>query len=185
MMTLSVYLMALDSEEERDKLTLIYEKYYKMMRGVALRYMKDTGAEDDIVHEAILKIIDHIDGIDLENEQSTKCFICTVVKNKARDWWRKETRLDVSDITEEEYQLTDEEMTPLDAILSRDGYEKILGYIGELSDVYKDVCNLKFVCGMKEREIAEVLGITPKNVSVRIVRGRQKLIARIREENHD
>jgi len=37
MMTLSVYLMALDSEEERDKLTLIYEKYYKMMRGVALR----------------------------------------------------------------------------------------------------------------------------------------------------
>ena len=107
------------------------------------------------------------------------------MKNKARDWWRKETRLDVSDITEEEYQLTDEEMTPLDTILSRDGYEKILGYIGELSDVYKDVCNLKFVCGMKEREIAEVLGITPKNVSVRIVRGRQKLIARIREENHD
>ena len=186
MLDISLYLMTLETEEQRDKLTRIYEKYYTFMRCCALRYAKDTGAEDDIVHEAVLKIIDHMDKIDLEQDIPAKCFLSTVVKNKARDWWRKESRRIAVDIDEEEFRVADEGIMPMDAVLSKDGYERLVGYITELGDTYRDVCNLKYICGLKEREIAEVLGISAKNVSVRIVRGRQKLIERIRKEDgHD
>lgn len=186
MLILSVYLLALETEEERDKLTRIYEKYYTFMRCCALRYAKDTGAEDDIVHDSILKIIDHMDKIDLDRDDAAKCFLSTVVKNKARDWWRKETRRIAVDIDEEEFRVADDGLMPMDAVLSQEGYERLVGYITELNDTYRDVCNLKYICGLKEREIAECLDLSPKNVSVRIVRGRQKLMERIRKESgHD
>lgn len=58
--------------------------------------------------------------------------------------------------------------------------------IRSLPDTYRLVCELKYIHGCKEREIADILNLTVKNVSVRIVRGRKKLIHMLREgENND
>ena len=65
--------------------------------------------------------------------------------------------------------------------MTKDGYEQLIRYIGEMSDTYREVCQLRFICGLKEREIAEALGITQKNVTARIARGRRQLIEKIKE----
>ena len=107
------------------------------------------------------------------------------MKNKARDLWRKENRASISDITEIEIESESDEDYPINGILSREGYEQLLRFINELSDTYKDVCRLKFICGLSEKAIAESLDITVKNVSVRTARGRKILIERIKEARNE
>ena len=51
----------------------------------------------------------------------------------------------------------------------------ILKTIDSLSDIYQSVCKLKYVNGLKEREIAEVLDLPLKTVSLRIFRGKKIL----------
>ena len=185
MLAFTVFLASLDSEEERDKLTLIYEKYYPNMLRTARRYTRNSGAEGDIVHDSVLKIIRNLEKIDLHNENSASCFIMTIVRNTAKDWLKYEAIRMSADVDEQEFRLSDENAVPLNSVLEKEGYNRLIGYISELNDTYRDACNLKFVCGLKDKEIAEVLGITEKNVSVRITRGRHKLIARIKEEHHE
>ena len=181
MLELSLYLLSLETEAERDKLTLIYTRYLSFMYKVARKYSNHYGNEDDIVHESILKIIDNLGKIDLDNELASKCYIRTIVKNKARDLWRKENRVGMCGIEEVEFALEDEAELPVDSLLTKDGYEQLIGYIGDMSDTYREVCQLRFICGLKEREIAEALGITQKNVTARIARGRRQLIEKIKE----
>ena len=66
--------------------------------------------------------------------------------------------------------------------MTEDGYQKLIECIHALGDTYREVCDLKFVSGYREREIAEILGISEKNVSVRIFRGRRKLIEMLKEK---
>ena len=183
MLELSLYLLSLETEAERDKLILIYTRYLSFMYKVAGKYSNHYGNEDDIVHESILKIIDNLDKIDLNNEIASKCYICTIVKNKARDFWRKENRVGMCGVEEVEFALEDEAELPVDSLLMKEGYERLVNYIGDMSDTYREVCQLKFICGLKEKEIAEILGITQKNVSVRIARGRRQLIEKIKEDH--
>jgi len=185
MLELSLYLMALDDDGDRDKLNILYERYLPLMYKVARKFSNHYGNEDDIVHDAVLKIIEHLDQIHLDKDAATKCYICTIVKNKALDQWRKENRVSVSDITEIEIESQRDEDSPVDTVLNSEGYEQLVRYISELSDTYKDVCRLKFICGLSEKAIAESLDISVKNVSVRTARGRKMLIKRIKEAQNE
>lgn len=183
MFVLSFYLMAIDSDEAKDKLTRIYTDYYSSMRAVAHNLVSKYNSiiEEDILHDSIITIIDNLHKINLNNPVSTKCFVCTIVRHKAIDWLKREKRIQFDDYDQPEYQIEDIDPMPLDVIVSKEGYEFLLQCINELSDTYKDVCNLKFVCKMKEKDIASLLGLTLSNVSVRIARGRKQLIAKILE----
>ena len=56
MISISVLLCSLETEEDRDKLSAIYEKYLPLMSFVACRYVGRYNAEEDVVHDAIITI---------------------------------------------------------------------------------------------------------------------------------
>ena len=70
----------------------------------------------------------------------------------------------------------------LDIVINEESYEIILKAIDNLSDTYQLVCKLKYINGLKEREIAEVLDLPAKTVSLRIFRGKQILRESLKKE---
>ena len=73
----------------------------------------------------------------------------------------------------------------LDIVINEESYGIILKAIDNLSDTYQAVCKLKYINGLKEREIAEVLDLPEKTVNQRIFRGKQILReALIKEQLH-
>jgi RNA polymerase sigma-70 factor (ECF subfamily) len=72
----------------------------------------------------------------------------------------------------------------LSEIISKEGYQRLIALIEEMSDTYKDVMKLRFVLGFSNDEIADLLEITKKNVEVRISRGRAMLIEMLRKEEY-
>jgi RNA polymerase sigma-70 factor (ECF subfamily) len=123
----------------------------------------------------VLKIINSLDAIDVDNPFTTKSFVYSITKNKAIDYLRQKNRYEVVDIEDIEYSLEDNLLPPLESLLNKDIYERLIGYILSLDDIYKNVCQLKYINEMTEAEIAKVLDLSPKAVNSRIFRGRQIL----------
>ncbi len=175
------YLSIVNSDTEKEKIIYIYENYYSYMAYKAGQYLKNKQDIEDIVHNSMIKIIDNLDLIDTEDEVKSKCFCGVIAKNKAIDFIKAKDNqnLSLNELITEDY--TDD--NPEDLFITRESYNIILETIKSMSDVYRDVCMLKYVNGLKEREIALILDLSPKNVSLRIFRGKQLLRDALRREN--
>jgi len=179
---ISFYLCAIENEAERDKLAIIYDEYLSSMSRTAHKYVGKYQADGDVVHNAILKIIDNLHRINLNDKAATYSYVCRVTYSCAIDWLRHERKFLAEDIDKMEYMIESDVPPPVEQVMSKDGYQHLVQCIRSLKDTYRTACELKFLCGMKEREIAETLGITEKNAGVRIVRGRQALIKMLMED---
>ena len=166
---------ALDTEAKRNKLEVIYTTYLDTMSKAAHKYVGMYQMDEDIVHEAIMKLIDNLDKIDLDNELSTGCYVRIVTECCAKDWLRREKHYQTDNLDDYDYMVDTGEPLPLDLVVSDEAYAYLVNCIRSLKDTYRSACELKYVVELKEREIADVLGISEKNVSVRIYRGRMIL----------
>lgn len=186
MLAPSFYLQSIEDEESIDKLSWIYANYLKAMLFTAKKYVGAYQAEEDVVHDAIFKIIDNLEHVDPSEPAKSKNYVCIIVKSCAIDWLRKHKNYNEVELDSCTYDIESTEPSPIDQILTQEGYNNLVDYIRSLPDTYRLPCELKFIYGFKDAEIAEILNITQKNVSVRIVRGKQKIIQMLKEgENND
>ena len=89
MFALSFYLQLIEDEESKDKLSWIYENFLNVMLYTAKKYVGQYQAEEDVVHDAVLKIIDNLEHVDISNPAKSKNYVCIIVKSCAIDWLRK------------------------------------------------------------------------------------------------
>jgi len=64
-----------------------------------------------------------------------------------------------------------------DTIAERQEQEELLAAIGQLSGKQRDVIGLKFGGGLTNQRIAQILGVSPTSVGVRLYRGLRRLRA--------
>ncbi len=167
---LLLYLSLVRTDRDKQKVQRVYEQYYGLMMYIASRYCPQRSDAEDVVHDAIVKIIRHIDCVDVSDETRTKAFCVTVVKHTALDRLKsKEAQV----ISMEDFQETPAQTT--DFAITKDAYEDLVRAIRALDDCYRTVLTLKYGNDMTDRQIASLLGLSEKAVSVRLSRGRQKL----------
>ncbi len=179
---LSFYLSMVKTQDDRDKVTFIYENFYPLMKYVAVGYVKRNEDAEDIVQESMISIIECIDKISISDQNRLKNLCAIVARNKAIDFLRASGNrclpLDDAPVLP-----ADDGDIPEKTVVIKESYDLILKAINGLSDTYRDVCLLKYVNQLKEKEIALLLNLSPKAVSMRIFRGKQILREAIRKEN--
>lgn len=164
------YLSLVGTSQDKQKVQRIYEQYYGLMMHIANRYYPQRSDAEDVVHDAIVKIIKHLACIDTNDQKRTRAFCVTVVKHTALDRLKaKETNV----ISMEDFQ--EASANAHDFAIDKDTYADLVNAIRALDDLYRIVLTLKYVNDMADKEIATLLGISEKTVSVRLTRGRQKL----------
>ena len=153
------------------------------MRAVARRILGGDAFADDCVQEAFLKAFQKI--TTFEGRSSLKTWLHRITVNEALMRLRAQKRLDERPI--------DELMPDFDAnacrieapwpymanaeeILERQGTRALVtAKIHELPDSYRIVLLLRDIEELDTAEVAELLGITPGNVKVRLHRARSAL----------
>lgn len=163
-----IYLSMLEDPEERDKFQILYQTYKKLMFYVANRILGDTRDTEDVVHQAFVKILEHMDKISDPNCPQTRHFIVTVVERKAIDLYR--SRSNHPQVTLEEPVCPGQLAGPEEGC-GGDLARAIL----QLPARYRQVLLLRYDSGYSEREIAQMLSMTPANVKKTIQRAKHKL----------
>ena len=84
-----IFLMMIDTSEDKRKFTVLYEKYRHLMQKVAADVLNDRFLAEDAVHNAFVSLAAHMDKIGNPDSLQTKRYLITITKNAAIDIYRK------------------------------------------------------------------------------------------------
>ena len=165
-----MYLQVIETNEEKRKFVIIYEKYRYLMFKVANDVLNDKYWAEDAVHEAFVKVAYHMEKIGEPDARETKRFLITITKNTAIDIYRKRNRQMKVEISTEILEKREEVF-----YVETETDNRILDILKNLPDKYRDVFLLKYSSNLDNYEVAEVLGLTEGTVRQRISRGKKMI----------
>ena len=167
---LVLYLSMLENEDDKLTFTEIYETLKQRCYHVALRITKNSNLAEDAVHEAFISVIKHKDSIFRLSCEKRASKIVIITKNKAIDIIRVENRHNHTPFNDEIISPHNLDIGKI--IEDSESYSHLLNCISKLPEKYKSVAEMRYVLDMNNVEIAELLGIKPQAVSMRINRAK-------------
>ena len=180
---LTFYLSLLIDEPSQSKFEQLYRQYRHTMFWTAQRILQDQAAAEDAVHDAFLRILDHLEQISLENCNKTRAFIVIIVRNIALDMVRKRKKLAEADLEEHQNIPADRLSDPEQILLDHESSEAILQAIKKMKQIYVDILTLHVLYQYSSQDIARLLNLSPANVRVRLHRGRRQLAEILKEDD--
>lgn len=138
---------------------------------------------DDVCMQTFLKAFMHIDAFDPEKGEF-RTWLYTIGWNSALDHIGKKKRdsenMPTSSIDSESVsaakRITAEESTMDEKLGYQEDYEKVLRYIEQLDERYRDIARDRFIGECEYSEIAENYGLGINTVKTRIKRAREALM---------
>ena len=176
---ISIYLSVIESEEDRSKFEKAYIANRDMMYNTAFRILNNVAASEDAVHDAFLATANVFDKISHLSDNAIRNYLFIVVRNAALKI-SKQQSFEITDENELSEQVPDISDIETD-FEDRELQKKVFSLVKALDNKYSDILMMKFFYDMKDREIAEVTGLTLEAVKSRIHRGREILKSQIKE----
>jgi len=167
MALLGLYLSMLETEQERNRMSEVYEAYRNTCLFVAKSYLEDDDwLAEDAVHNAFLTLISEKQLLTLPDNR-LKAIILTIVKRRAIDLFRQKTRNITENLDDIEFMPSKEESVELQISTSEE-YEKLIQLISDLKEPYRSIMHLKYFAELSNTKIGEYLGITNRQVEVHV-----------------
>jgi RNA polymerase sigma-70 factor (ECF subfamily) len=168
------------THEERDKAEHIYRKYGSLMMMLAVSTLHDTRQAEDIVQQAMQRVMGHLPKIDLNDEAKTRNFLLIIVRNLCKDFFREENKspLYLNEVEEPR----DSTPSAESSFIISEQYETARNCLLDMGQSYFDILELKAEYELSTQEIADILKISPENVRIRLHRARQHVTAILRKD---
>ncbi|MEF9921453.1 MAG: sigma-70 family RNA polymerase sigma factor [Anaerovoracaceae bacterium] len=170
------YLAMIDTEEDKRKFERIYLAYKQTMYYAANRILKNTHTSEDAVHQAFIRIINHLEKINENECHKTRAFLVVITEHIAIDIYRKQKKESTLSYDELEIYVADTHVE------SYEETDELTAVFEKLPVNYSTVLRLKFSQGYSDSVISEILNITEENVRKRISRAKKKLAQLLQKE---
>jgi len=180
-----IFLLAFSTEEELNKFEYLFNKYKKLLLYKANGILRDYSLAEDATSEAFIRVYKNLHKIDDVDSNQTISFLVTIVTNVAITMVNKEKGRNTTPVDfEETFSNKSDDFNLEESIVSKSNTSEILLCIDQLKDELKAPFLLKYAHELSHKEIAEVLGISENNVTVRIHRAKAKLANIMQKEGH-
>lgn len=153
----------------------LYRRYRSPMFRVALAVLRDEGLAEDAVQQAFLRIFQNFEKIDWEDCNKTKSFIVILVRNAAIDLYRRRKREKVISFEELERPLPDWENPVDEQVISSLEGEEAARLLARMDEKHRNLLVLRYYHGYRNKEIAQLLGMTQAQVALGLHRGKERL----------
>lgn len=155
----------------------IYTVFYNKVLHVAQSITRDIYLAEDVLQEAFLKIYQNLD--QMKDIEKLGAWIATITTRTAIDFLRKEKKYPMSSMDEIIFYLENPDASTEEMAWTHLLKEQIEQHIDQLKPEYRQVIELRYHKGLKEKEIETELNITKSTVKTRLYRARQTLKAQI------
>ncbi len=163
---LMFYLQMIETPEDRSKFEKMYMTYRGLMYYVAYDVLKNEQDAEDAVHQAFVKIAEHIEKVGDPICDKTKSYLVTIVENKALDQYRQINRHEMVEYNDKNIGLQVEYSGSFD----------LANCLAQLKPKYRHVLILKYRHGYTNKEVAQLLDTTEFNVKKIEQRAKAKLL---------
>ncbi len=159
-----IYLMMIDTPEDRSKFEHIYTTYYDSMMGISMNILRNPTDAEDAVHQTFLRIAETIETIDVSIPKRLKGLISLMTEQSAIDLYRYHRRHPVLDSDSQK-----------GIVIEYTGLGILSVCLARLPANYRTVLLLKYHYGYNTKEIGRFLGLSESNVYKQLQRAKKKL----------
>lgn len=176
------YLMLIEDDNDRIKFEKLYLQYRLKMQYVAYEILQDEHEAENIVHDTFVTLIGVLDHVDESDCCKAWNYIVTILKNKCFNYLKRTKRLC---FYEDGFKELSDETDINESCVRKELSELVAGLIQKLDYPEKEVILLQYYNGLKGKEIAEILGLSPVNVRQIAKRARQKLMRSLQKMGYE
>lgn len=170
-----------DLSVDRDALVAeLFQQEGAALVRMARIFTDDRNAAEDLVQEAFIRL--HRNAHRIKDPEKVAPYLRSIVLNLARDHNRRGL---VSLRHQEALPAPSTPEAPEDRIEASDDERRVLKGLRSLPPRQRDCMVLRFYFELKEREIAETLGISPNSVKTHCRRGMAALRDRLETDDDD
>ncbi|MBR4861123.1 MAG: RNA polymerase sigma factor [Firmicutes bacterium] len=159
----------------------IVDEYRESLIFFLYRYVGDLHAAEDLAEDVFVEVLLHPKRFRFQC--ALKTWIFTIGRNKAVDFLRKTSRLQVVPLDEAERLA---EVSNLeDAVLGSEEKHLLNGALGEISEDYRMALHLVYFEDLSHEEAARVMKKNRKQVENLVYRGKQSLRKILEREGYE
>lgn len=171
--------------QDCEKWERLFTKYNKKLYYWAYNQLHNQHDAEDVLQNTFIKVSQNLDHIDEEDERKTFNYLITILNNEIKDHIKHESKKPFD---------TDEIDDMIPAVLGNDQSEVERTVItkAELHDVYRYAMSMdekygrpflmRYFNGVSIQELSEIMGESPRKLSLWISRAKKKIIDYIQRE---
>lgn len=169
-MMLPVFITFILSDDERNLLEILFEQYEGSVYHLSLQILRNQADAEDNTIQVFINLSKMLHRIEPDiASKRNKAFIYTVTKYDALDLYRKRrSHIDKTRMIQAEPYIND---IPLDDF----HYNSLVADMKIVSEQDTDLLILKYVIGLKSREIAGITGLSTGSVELRLHRAKKRM----------
>jgi len=148
------------------------------MMYIALKILKNNELAEEVVQDALVKILINIEDISDIDCRQTKSWVILITKRTALDKYKYEKlRKHESDAFLENVDLENESLE--NQAIQNIQVEEVVSGLRLLDEKYAEVLILRYYFGYSDSKLAKHFGLTPAAVRKRCERGKKKLLGNL------
>lgn len=161
-------------ERVEEEFLRAYDNYASMiLRHIYFR-VSDKSLAEDLTQETFFKAWRAIISNDYKKKSSFKSFLYKIANNLVIDYYRQKSKkyISLEEIEEKSMAYEARQKDEINAAFDKKMIER---YLSELDENERQILLYRYVDDLKVKEISEITGKTPNNISVIIHRALKKL----------
>ena len=169
-------IQTIDDESDKNKLSEIYIKHQALFFYKSLNLVRNNDTADDIIQEAMIKVIKKISDLRELSEAQFVAYIVKTIQHCAVDYQRRNSSVSVlSEIERDENSdiLNDDDF--MESLDRKDLSVKLGIALKQLSHKERNVLIYKYFFEYTDSQIAEFFNIKPGSVRMTLSRARKNL----------
>lgn len=137
----------------------LYREYAEELQAYAARLTRDVQAAEDLVQEAFIRTLGHLQLLEQLNVHQRRAWLCQTVKRLFLDRWASRAR-EMAVITQLSLE-TEGYVSPVEP-------ELMAALLARVPESCRQVLEMRYALGMNSTEIGEELGLPPATVRSRL-----------------
>ena len=157
----------------------IYDHYFPRVYAYVHYRVYDRQDAEDIIADVFFKAIRNLKRFKWRNTHSFAAWLFRIAHNLVMDYCRQRRRAGLSlEPVDSLIETVDQTPLPEDALAQQEAFQQMRALIVTLSPRRQEVVTLRFYGGLRNCEIARVLGLSERTVAAHLCRALQDLECR-------
>ena len=179
-----------DSEESRQLFMELYVRYRPIMFKIASKYISDYASVEDIIHEAMIKLIEKEDLLTAFDSCTLRTYVVYTIRNMSISFLRRQARdkgklVQIDENYFETAGIFDNAPLPEEAVLMNERKDEFVKVWKTLPDNVRELLAGKYILHLSNEELAEEFGCSPNSIRMMLTRARRQALEKIKEGGFD